>query len=197
MTPTTGQPVTYGHDASIARFSVKRYQAMIETGILTPDDHVELLENWVVLKMPRSPEHDSTIQQMMRPLIRVIPAGFDLRIQSAIALDDSQPEPDHAVVRGRAADYRTRHPRPGDIALLIEVAHSSILRDQRDKARLYARAGIAVYWIVNLPDCRIEVHEQPSGPTAAPAYASVRYFVPGDDVPLPFGGTLPAAELLP
>src|SRR5713226_5136674 len=92
-------PVTYGLDASIARFSVARYQRMIEAGILTPDDKVELLENYVVLKMPRNPRHDSTIQRMFRPLLRSLPAAWDLRIQSAVALIDSQPEPDVAVVR--------------------------------------------------------------------------------------------------
>src|SRR5881396_3518646 len=93
-------PVTYGLDASIPRFSVARYQRMIETGILTAEDKVELLENFVVLKMPRNPPHDSTLQRMLRPLMRSLPAGWDLRIQSGIVLPDSQPEPDFAVVRG-------------------------------------------------------------------------------------------------
>src|SRR5437773_9038796 len=112
-------PVTYGHDASIARFSVARYQRMIEAGILTADDKVELLENYVVLKMPRNPPHDSTLQRMLRPLLRPLPAGWDLRIQSAVALSDSQPEPDFAFVRGSAADYERRHPGPADIGKLI------------------------------------------------------------------------------
>src|SRR5437660_6129358 len=111
-------PVTYGHGASIARFSVARYQRMIEAGILTPDDKVELLENYVVLKMPRNPPHDSTLQRMLRPLLRSVPAAWDLRIQSAVELIDSQPEPDFAVVRGSAADYQTRDPRPADAGLV-------------------------------------------------------------------------------
>src|SRR5262245_2090886 len=130
MTPTA-TPVTYGRDAAIARFSVDRYQKMIEAGILTPEDKVELLENYVVLKMPRNPPHDSTIQRLLRPILRPLPDGWDVRIQSAIELPDSQPEPDFAVVRGSAADYETRHPGPADIGLLIEVANSSLLRDQR------------------------------------------------------------------
>ena len=59
---STAQPVTYGDSASLAKFSVSRYQRMIESGILTVDDKVELLENYVVLKMPRNPPHDGTIQ---------------------------------------------------------------------------------------------------------------------------------------
>src|SRR5947207_11913240 len=93
-TTVTVQPVTYGHDASIARFSVARYQRMIETGILTPEDKVELLENYVVLKMPRNPLQDSTIQRMLGKLFPRCPQGWGLRVQSAIALSDSQPEPD-------------------------------------------------------------------------------------------------------
>src|SRR3954453_22065463 len=108
MSTGTAQPVTYGLDASIAKFSVSRYQRMIETGILTSEDKVELLENCLVLKMPRNPPHDSTIQRMLRPLLAPFPAGWDLRIQSAITLPDSQPEPDFALVRGSAADYEHR-----------------------------------------------------------------------------------------
>lgn len=203
MTPTTtpAQPVTYGHDATIAKFSVGRYQRMVESGILTPDDKVELLENYVVLKMPRNPRHDSTLQRMLRPLLRALPPGWDLRIQAAVALSDSQPEPDFALVRGTAADYETHHPGPADVGLVIEVADSSLLRDQRDKTRIYARAGIPYYWIVNLVDRRVEVFSQPAGSAPVPAYGSFQTYQPGDAVPLILGGaaigTVPASDLLP
>jgi Uma2 family endonuclease len=201
MTPTTATPVTYGHDASIARFSVARYQRMVETGILTADNKVELLENYVVLKMTRNPRHDSTIQRMLQPLMRSLPNSWNIRILSAVALADSQPEPDFALVRGSAADYKNRHPGPADTGLVIEVADSSLLRDQRDKLRIYARAGLPCYWIINLVDQRIEVYSQPSGPTAIPAYQSFQTYQPGDAVPLVLDGatvdTVPATDLLP
>src|SRR5713226_9144165 len=95
-------PVTYGLDASIARFSVARYQRMIEVGILTPEDKVELLENYVVLKMPRNPPHDGTIQLISENLLPSIPRGWRLRAQLTVVFADSQPEPDFAVVRGDA-----------------------------------------------------------------------------------------------
>ncbi len=199
MTPTA-TPVTYGRDASIARFSVARYQRMIENGIVTPEDKVELLENYVVLKMPRNPRHDSTLQRMLRPLLRAVPAGWDLRVQSAVALADSQPEPDFAVVRGSAADYENRQPAPPDVGLVIEVADSSLLRDQRDKTRIYARGGIPCYWIVNLPDRRVEVYTQPSGPAAVPSYGAFQVYQPGDAVPIVLAGAAAAvavADLLP
>jgi Uma2 family endonuclease len=194
-------PVTYGLDASMARFSVASYQRMIETGILTPEDKVELLENYVVLKMTRNPRHDSTVQRMLRPLLRSLPVDWDIRVQSAITLTDSQPEPDFALVRGSADDYDSRHPGPADVGLLVEVADSSLLRDQRDKTRIYARGGIPSYWIVNLVDRRIEVYTQPSGPAVVPAYATFQLYQPGDDVPLVLDGnalgSVPVVDLLP
>src|SRR5579859_3313919 len=99
MTPTA-TPVTYGLDASIARFSVARYQRMIETGILTSEDKVELLENYVVLKMPRNPPHDGTVQLITEMLTPRIPQAWRLRARLAVVLPDSQPEPDFAIVRG-------------------------------------------------------------------------------------------------
>jgi hypothetical protein len=174
---------------------------MIEQGILTPDDKVELLENYVVLKMPRNPAHDSTIQRMLRPLLRPLPSGWDLRIQLTVDLPDSQPEPDFAIVRGSASDYQTRHPTPEDVGVLIEVANSSLLRDQRDKTRIYARATIPTYWIVNIVDQRIEVFMQPSGPTAIPSYGAFQMYQSGDALPVVLDGvtvaTIPVADLLP
>src|SRR4051812_18504684 len=108
MTPTV-TPVTYGLDAAIARFSVARYQKMIEAGILTDADKVELLENYVVLKMPRNPLHDGTIQPVMATLETLVPPGWKLRVQLTVVLADSQPEPDFALVRGDVRTYLHRH----------------------------------------------------------------------------------------
>ena len=201
MSTGTVQPVTYGLDASFPRFSVARYQRMIEAGILTTEDRVELLENYVVLKMPGNPPHDGTIQAISKRVGRRLPAGWDYRVQSSIVLSDSQPEPDIAVVRGNEVAYLSRHPTAADTGFVIEVADSSLLRDQRDKTRIYARAGIPVYWIINLVDRRVEVYTQPTGPVAVPAYGAFQTFQPGDSVPLVLDGTtagsVPAADLLP
>lgn len=196
----TARPVTYCDVASHARFSVARYQRMIETGILTPEDKVELLENYVVLKMPRNPPHDGTIQLLNKRLSRRIPAGWDLRVQSTIVLPDSQPEPDGAVAGGDETTYLSRHPTPADLGLVVEVANTSLLRDQRDKTRIYARSQITCYWIVNLVDRQIEVYTQPSGPAEMPSYGSCHIYKPGDAVPLVLGGIevarVPANELI-
>ncbi|MGH7169399.1 MAG: Uma2 family endonuclease [Gemmataceae bacterium] len=200
MTPTV-TPVTYGLDASMARFSLARYQRMIELGILTSEDKVELLENYVVLKMPRNPPHDGTIQLVEETLAAKVPQAWRLRTQLTVVLSDSQPEPDFAIVRGNARTYMTRHPDPADVGLIVEVANSSLLRDQRDKTRIYARGGIICYWIVNLVDRRIEVYSQPSGPATVPAYSSFQIYQPGDAVPLVLDratvGTVLVDDLLP
>src|SRR5262249_22170236 len=105
------------------------------------------------------------------------------------------------LVRGSFVDYENRHPTIADIGLMIEVADASLLRDQRDKTRIYARAGIPGYWIVNLVDGRIEVYLQPSGPTGVPTYNSFHIYQAGDAVPLIMVGvsvgTIAAADLLP
>jgi Uma2 family endonuclease len=193
--------VTYGLDASIPRWSVARYQKMIEAGILTSEDKVELLENYVVLKMARNPPHDGTIQLINQTLAPAIPRGWGLRVQLTVVLSDSQPEPDFSIVRGDARTYLNRHPGPADTGLIIEVANTSLLRDQRDKTRIYARGGIVCYWIVNLVDQRIEVYTQPSGPIPVPAYGAFQTYQPGDAVPLVLDGvtvaTVAAADLLP
>ena len=124
MSTGTTTSTTYGDAASLAKFSVARYQRMIETGVLTPEDKVELLENYVVLKMPRNPPHDGTIDLMDEALRPFIPAGWRLRVQLSLVLLDSQPEPDFAVVRGSARSYVTRHPTAADAGIVIEVADS-------------------------------------------------------------------------
>jgi len=194
-------PSTYGRDASTARFSVARYERMIEEGILKREHPVELLENYVVLKMPGSLRHDGTVQILVKRLGRRLPHGWDIRSQSAIRLDDSQPEPDLAIVRGDEATYLARHPSAEDIGLVVEVADSSLLRDQRDKSRIYARAGIAAYWILNLADQWVEVHTAPSGATEAPGFMASRMYESGESVPLSLPGaesmSIPVDEVFP
>jgi Uma2 family endonuclease len=174
---------------------------MIETGILTSEDKVELLENYVVHKMPRNPRHDGTIQLGTETLGQVIPHEWRLRVQLTVVLPDSQPEPDFSVVRGDARTYFLRHPEPSDVGALMEVADASLLRDQRDKTRIYARANIPSYWILNLVDQRIEVYSRPSGPAAIPSYGAFQTYQPGDTIPLILDGSVVAnlavSDLLP
>ena len=194
-------PATFWASPSIYRFSVEQYQRMTEAGILTKNDRVELLEGYVVYKMPRNPPHDGTIGVMDEVLRAAVPGGWYLRCQLTVALAESQPEPDFAIARGSARVYLSRHPAAADVGLVVEVADSTLDRDQAEKGRIYARAGAPVYWIINLVDRQVEVYTQPSGPADAPAYGSLVAYAPGDDVPLVLDGatvaTIPAADLLP
>jgi Uma2 family endonuclease len=191
----------FGGLAYLRRFTVDEYHSLIELGILTPDDKVELLEGYLVLNMPRGPAHDFVIQALAKRLYRVLPPPWDLRNQCAVTLDDSEPEPDFAVVRGDETTFETRHPGPTEVGILIEIANSSLGRDREDKARIYAKANVPVYWVVNVVDRQVEVYTQPSGPTATPAYGSSTTYRPGDNIPIVLDGvtvqSLAAADFLP
>jgi Uma2 family endonuclease len=195
------RPATYGLDPSNYKFSVQKYEQMVKAGILNSQDKVELLEEFIVRKYPRTPRHDGTLCIVDSALDRLMPDGWLLRNQATVSLGDSQPEPDFSAVRGGLRTFMARHAGASDTDLVVEVADLSLFRDQRDKTRIYARASIPVYWIINLVDRRIEVYTQPSGPMDVPVYGSFQTFQPGDGVPLVLDGvtvgTVPATDLLP
>jgi Uma2 family endonuclease len=178
-----------GTMAGFRRFSVAEYHRLIELGMLTEDDNLELLEGYLVHKMSRNPPHDAAIQKGMKKWLRLLPPGWDLRVQSAITLTESEPEPDFAIVRGDETAYVTRHPTPADIGLVVEVSDSTLPGDRDDKARIYARAGIECYWIVNLNDRQVEVYTSPSGPVPDPKFAQRADHRSGDSLSLVLGGT--------
>jgi Uma2 family endonuclease len=206
--PATAAPAArpyYMSQVGFRKFTLDEYHRMIENGVLTDGEPYELLEGNLVLKMSRGNAHDSALQALAEQFYRVVfagPAGWSVRGQSAVTLppDGSEPEPDLAVVRGNATTYRDHHPGPGEIGLLVEVADSSLLVDRHDKGRIYARAGVPVYWVVNVVDKVIEVYTQPSGPTAAPAYARRDDYPPGTAVPVVLDGatvgTVAVAEVV-
>lgn len=143
------------------RFSLAQYHQMIRLGILTEDDPVELLEGWIIHKMPKNPPHRAATKLTRNALEEIVPSGWYVDAQEPITLEDSEPEPDVVVVRGNTRDYLDRHPGSQDLALVVEIADSTLERDRTSKRRLYARAGIPVYWIVNLPEQKLEVYTEP------------------------------------
>jgi Uma2 family endonuclease len=184
----------------VYRFTVEQYHRMIEREILTENDRVELLEGWITCKMPHNPPHDGTITRISRRLTRVLSDEWLIRVQCAITTRDSEPEPDLALVAGPEDIYFSRHPVPRDIVLLIEVADTTLEADRVEKGRLYARARIPVYWIVNLKERQIEVYTEPRG-GKSPAYRQRKDYDREDSVPLPLSGhkmgEIPVRELLP
>jgi Uma2 family endonuclease len=131
----------------------------------------------------------------------IVAPGFHLRVQLPLALDpDSAPEPDLAIVAGSVRAYRVTHPTSA--SLVVEVADSSLAFDRSWKASIYARAGIADYWIVNLVDRLLEVYRDPAADSATPlgyAYRQRLSFGPNDRVaPLAFPDvTIAVSDLLP
>jgi Uma2 family endonuclease len=142
------------------------YDRMVELGMFT-GERIELLDGLLVFREPQYTPHATAIRLVVRALERVFDTGWDVRSQLPFALDDdSEPEPDVVVVPGDPRDYLAAH--PSRCALLIEVADSSLLFDRRKKAVLYARAGIADFWIVNLPERVLEVYRDPRRSRRAP-----------------------------
>ncbi len=153
----------------IYRLSVEQYEQMLKFGVLGSGDRVELIEGIVVQKMTQYPPHATAIDYTVDALRPLLPDGWRLREQKPIKLSDSEPEPDLVVLRGPLQLYERRHPRSADIAVVIEVADTTLEGDRRDKGRVYARARLPFYWIINLNERRVEVYTDPKA-GKAPAY---------------------------
>jgi Putative restriction endonuclease len=186
---TTRQYPLVGTHAGFRRFSVAEYHKLIQMGMLTPDENLELIEGYLVHKMSRKPPHSTSYSRTRKKIEAILPTGWELRLQDAITLSSSEPEPDIALARGSDADYETRHPGPPDLALVVEISDSSLEADQSDKQRIYARDGVVRYWIVNLPDRRVEVYTDPQPAADPPCYATRTDFASGTSVPLVLDGT--------
>jgi Uma2 family endonuclease len=167
--------------------------------IFADDDHVELLEGLIVPKMIRKPVHDAVVEIVREAISRVLPGGLCIRGQSAITTSDSEPEPDIVVVHGTARDYLGHHPGPTEIELVVEVAETSLDRD-RNKRRLYARAGIACYWIINIQGREVEVYTKATS-EEEPKYEVEIVYGTTSSIPFVIAGQriaeIPASDLLP
>jgi Uma2 family endonuclease len=174
---------------SIKRFTLDEYHRLIDANILTENDRVELLNGWIVSKMPIDPPHASTLARLSALLHIILGKDWIIRDQSPIHIvsSDSEPEPDIVVAHGPNRKYDQRHPFPEDIVLLVEVSDSSLNTDQVDKLALYAQAKISQYWIVNLVDNQVEVYTNPRG-GKSPSYRDSKQFKAGEVIPLVIAG---------
>ncbi|MBX9679328.1 MAG: Uma2 family endonuclease [Gemmataceae bacterium] len=183
------------------RFTVDEYHRMAAEGILKAEDRVELLEGVLVKKMTHNPPHEYVILKLDDLLSEVLPKGWRRKSQSPITLDSSEPEPDLCIFRGDLQAFRNRHPIPSEIGLVIEVADTSVARDRNVKTRIYGRAGIVAYWLINLPARRVEVFSEPSPAPEGPGYLRSESFSESDKVLLVLDGaviaTFAVADLLP
>ena len=181
------------------RWTRHEYDRLIEIGLLGEDDPIELVEGRLLVAEPQHDPHARAVELAAEALRLAFGLGWRIRVQLPLALGAaSLPEPDVAVVRGTPRDAPPGHPTTA--ALVVEVADSSLNLDRGLKARGYARAGIADYWIVNLVDGVVEVYREPASERARRfAYRDVRIARPGE-VLAPLAGppsSIPVGDFLP
>jgi len=171
---------------SIFRVSIEQYEAMVRSGIFTKRDRLQLINGYLVTKpMTQKPPHSTADDLCGKALDRLCPIGWYVRASKPIRLPNttSMPEPDRCVVRGDIRDYAARDPEPIDIALVVEIADSSLSED-RDMARIYGASAVPVYWIVNLVNRQVELY---SGPSPA-GYRYCEVLKSGQQIPVFAGG---------
>jgi hypothetical protein len=159
------------NSASVVGLTLDQYVKMIRQGILPEGEPIELLDGFLVRKdrakagenaMTVGFEHVWAVKNLGKMLAAAEGHGCHVALQQPIAMPpDGAPEPDGAVVRGSADDYRSRYPGAGDLPCVIEVADSSLHHDRVTKRRIYAKGGVGQYVIINLVDRQIEVFEEP------------------------------------
>jgi Uma2 family endonuclease len=177
------------------------YERLIDKGVFGPEDRIELLGGALVVREPQGGPHAMGIRMVEEALRGVFAAGWDVRVQLPVALDDdSEPEPDVSVVPGSFRDYPRDH--PARAVLIVEISESSLRLDRGEKGGLYARAGLTDYWIVNLVDHVLEVYRDPAPDVGAPhgwRYASAVTLRAGDVVtPLAaLHSPIPVVDLVP
>ena len=183
-----------GSRAETYRWSREVYDRAVEAGVFGPEDRVELIEGELLTMAPQGSRHAAVATRVGALLARVFGDRGHVRTQMPLAADDdSEPEPDLAVVPGDALDYLDAHPAAA--LLVVEVADDSLRRDRSVKKRLYARCGIPEYWIVSLPDACLEVYRRPVGDAYRDAAA-----LPAGETVAPLAApsaVIPVSDLLP
>lgn len=185
---------------SVARphhqFSVAEYEQMIDLGILTENDRVELIRGEIIEKMSIGEFHAACVRKLTRLFMSRVGDRVSVSVQNPVVMSDSEPEPDLTLLAPREDEYAGSHPGPSDILLIMEVADSSIEFDRHVKGAIYAENGVVEYWILNLFDKSLEVHRQPQ---PSGEYADVRVLSASDatDVAKLSGVQFSVAEMFP
>ncbi len=185
MSTMTLDDVADGAVADVPRvhqWTRDEFYKMDEAGLFD-GKRVELIEGQVIEMSAIYGPHATAVTLADETLREIFGRGWVVRVQNPLSFETSDPQPDVAVIVGKARDFRDTH--PATAALIIEVADSSLIYDRNYKSSLYAKAGIADYWIVNLQDEWLEVHRRPIANAKAQfgfSYADIRIFKAGDNV---------------
>ena len=157
MNTTAAQPTTTQQKL----WTAQDYYRMSKFGVLKPDERTELIEGEIFVMAAKNPPH-SAITKTAADYLRLLREKADIRVQEPVYLGDRlEPEPDIALVRIEPRNYIERHPIASDVFLLIEVADTTLNFDRKVKAAIYARSGIADYWIVDVNGERVFVFRRP------------------------------------
>ncbi len=156
--PTPPAPYT----PELFRFTVAEYCKLGDVGILSPESRVELINGLIVRKPMQNSPHADAVRALQDEFASHLGSDWMCQSQLPIRLDDSSPEPDLTVLRRPRTRYVGRPPEPADIGMVIEVADTSVRYDTVEKAAMYARNGLPVYWVIHVTDRRIEVYSQPA-----------------------------------
>jgi Uma2 family endonuclease len=145
------------------RFNISQYHQMSETGILSENDKVELINGEIIEMSPIGRRHTACVNRLNSVFSQLLGKKVIVAVQNPILLNNlSEPEPDIALLKPRTDFYESGHPQPQDIFLLIEVADSSIEYDRDVKIPLYASSGITEVWLVDIYQQVIIVYRYPS-----------------------------------
>ena len=166
-------------------WTVDAYYRATDAGVFAHPKRLELIHGRIIQHMPPSPRHAALAGSLAERLRAAVPPGFTLREEKPLHLaSDTEPIPDISIVNGKNGDYADQHPVPAEVVLVVEVAISSADYDLDDKARLYAQASIAEYWVVLVGENEMVVHRQP----ASGGYESVTRLGTDSTVSLPVAG---------
>ncbi len=157
--------------------TTSEYDRMIEAGIYTENDRIELLNGEIVEIMPKGTKHTSANSKIVRFFIKLFDERVIVRGQDPIRLDNfSEPEPDVVLAKWDEKEYAENHPTPADILLVMEISDTTLAYDRDDKAQAYSRNGIQQYLLLNLKDETLEDYREPN----ADGYGAKRTFRSGD-----------------
>ncbi len=175
------------------RFTRQEYHRLAESHLLA-DERVELLDGVIITMSPQNSPHAATIHRLLFTLLPVVGDGAYIRVQAPIVLDDwSEPEPAIVICQPDPSDYAQHHPRADQVMVVIEVADSSPVYDQGQKAQAYAASGIPEYWVVNLAARTVAILTNPS----RDQYQHEQLKGEDDSVFPPGGQTIAASAILP
>jgi Uma2 family endonuclease len=142
------------------RFRLPEYHRLLDSGVFGEEVHVELLAGVISEMSPQGRDHGRAVSMLGEVLMGARRADCRVRIQLPLSLgEDTEPEPDLAIVTRKEEEAGGRHPRTA--LLVVEVSEDSLQKDRLLKGRLYARAGVPEYWVVDLIGCSLEVYTQP------------------------------------